>query len=196
MINFKSITVLLSLFLLFQVHNIHVLKIQLFKNSETLCADIDIQEVFDSKAHTTLTSGLPLRLILLAKIKDENKDEIANKQTEILIQYDVWDEIFSVTYPDRIERFRTMDSLKSDLNTIRNIPLASIQQLRADLSYDALLKIYLQNDSPESLIDSMDHAPNNSFSLITIIKFFFGRPEPRDHWYHSGAFKLSALKNR
>lgn len=197
MIYFTQIIFYVSLLLLFQVYNIEVTKIELYKRAETLQSDIYIQEVFDSKAHTALTSGLPLRLILLAKIKDDNNIQVSLSQTEILIQYDVWDEIFSITYPDRIERFRSLDSLKSDLKTLHNIPLAKLQKFQSGQHYTVLLKIHMQNDSPGSVIDSIDHGPSDkSFGLSSIIKFFFGTPEPKDHWFRSGKFVLNELKSR
>ena len=197
MIYLKQMIFFVSFILLFQAYDIRVKQIHLFKNAEMLHCDIDVQEALDTKSYSTLTSGLPLRIILVSKIIDSSEKQLSLTQTEIIIEYDVWDEIFSVKYTDRIERFRALDSLKSGLRTFRNISLSPLQQLSFNQSYEVLLKIHLQNDSPGSLIDSIDHDPaNKGFSLSAIIKFFFGSSEPRDHWYHSGNFTLNDLKSR
>ncbi len=197
MINIKYLIFSTTILLSFQVTNIEVTKIVLFKSDDALLSDLHLHDALDSKAHTTLTSGLPLRLILLTKIMDSANVQVSLAQIEILIQYDVWDEIFSITYPDRIERFRNPDSLKTGLRTLRNIRLAELQRIQPEQSYTALVKIHLQNDLRGSVIDSIDHGPSdNGFGLSSIIKFFFGSPEPKDHWYRSGKFVLNQLKSR
>lgn len=180
----------------FNSPGVEIKKITPYKDSDELKCDVFTNDIFDAGTRSTLMSGLTVHLIISMKLVDINKKQLLKNKSEIIVQYDVWDEVFFVHYDEKREQFRSLDSLERNSTILKRIRIIPLSQLPSEQEFYISMKIHVQIDHAGSLIDSID---NNSFSkkfgIGSIIKFFFGSSEPEDNWYHSEKFKLSELKS-
>ncbi|KAB2881396.1 DUF4390 domain-containing protein [bacterium] len=179
----------------FLIPGIEITQIIPYQDSNELKCDVVVNDLFNSKTHSVLLSGIPLHIVIPAKLRGVDKNQVMSNETEIILYYDVWDEMFTLKQSGIKEQIPNLDSLKNRLNLIRGIPVSKLPLLEKDQSFYISMKIHVYNERSGSLIDSISQASSNKkFSLGAIINFFFGKSEPDDHWYHSDKFKLSELK--
>lgn len=180
----------------YSVPPIEITKITPFKESGELRCDISIHSILDDKLQPTLLSGVPIRALLSIQLKNITLSQVYASEAEILIRYNVWDELFIIQYPERKEQFKSLDSLKKNISILKNIKIMSLAELSGDPELQIFLKIQAHTDQSEKFIDSLDRNISGSkFSIGRIIRFFFGSSESDTRWFHSDKFRLNELKN-
>lgn len=176
---------------------IEITQIIPFKDSGELKCDVLINDLFSNDTRSLLMSGIPIHLIISSKVLDNHKKQLSTNEAEIKIDYDVWNETFSVQYHNSHIQLHSFDSLRSTLRTIKAIPLASLARLNEVQTFYVFMNIRTYNDQSNQIIDSIVHeSANKKFSLGSIIRFFFGSSDGINNWYHSEKFSLSELPFR
>ena len=181
----------------FQTTGIVLTKLVLFKDSHSLYADIESNYAMDEKTRSTLVSGVPLQLNITVKLFDTEDIEKSKIHIDIDIHYDVWNEFYTLQYPDRLEKFSSLDSLKRALNNLKPVALFPLEQMQTDKEYYISMKLRMINATSGSVIDSINRSPSTTgFGLSTIIKFFFGSSDEKTQWHRSDKFLTDRLEKR
>jgi hypothetical protein len=190
---------IIMLFILFnfQTTGIALTKLVLFKDGHSMYADIESNYAMDEKTRSTLVSGVPLQLAITVKLFDASNTEKNRIQIYIDINYDVWNEMYTLQFPDRLEKFRSHDSLKRTLNSLKHVVLFPLEQMQTDTECYISMKLRMVNATSGSVIDSMDRSTSTTgFGLSAIIKFFFGSSDEETHWHRSDKFLIDRLEKR
>lgn len=192
----QTFTLMSVLLFYFAVASIDITKIIPIKDSDELKCNVFINDVFDSKNLSTLLSGLPVHIVIYVKLMDRNNNQVSRHQTEIIIQYDIWDEVFTIQYADNNEKYKSLDSVKKVMHSLQRISVTPLSQLNPEEDYRIFIRIHIQNEQSVSVMDSIDQdSSNKGLSLMTIIKFFFGGSATDKLWFHSDKFKLNELSS-
>ncbi|MBL7995546.1 DUF4390 domain-containing protein [bacterium] len=188
----------ITIFFLFNflIPRIEIIQIIPYQDSGELKCDVVINDLFNSKTHSVLFSGIPIHVVITAKLQRVESKEVLVNETKIILSYDVWNEEFTFEQSGIKEQIHNLDSLRNRLKTLRGIPISNLSLLTEDQRLYISMKIHVYNERSGSLIDSISQTSSNKkFTLGAVIKFFFGKSEPDDHWYHSGTFTLHELKS-
>lgn len=114
-------------------------------------ADIDFQ--FSDEAVEALDNGVPLTVIVEAKVEAENgwfwQRAVAERKLKYEVRYHPLAGLFSVVDLDSgiQERFATRRAATKMLGTLRNIEVVSEDRLRQDVSYVMAIRAHLNIES-------------------------------------------------
>jgi len=168
-----------------------------FKDSDELKCDVLINDLFNTKTQSVLMSGISIHLIVSARLLDNHRNQLSINESEVKIDYDVWNQMFLVHYLNSHAQFSSYDSLKADMRRLKAIVLSPLSQLNKDQDFYVLMNIRVYNDQSNRLIDSIDHeSSSKKFTLGSIIRFFFGSSGHPNDWFQSEKFNLNELPLR
>ncbi|MBT8495333.1 MAG: hypothetical protein KJO07_19960 [Deltaproteobacteria bacterium] len=113
-------------------------------------------ELVDRRSFQRLSSGLPTTVLLRGWVfRDGGQVPIAFTLASIRVVYDLWDEIYTVTFdgPDgkRVRRYRSRIDVLEALTRLRRFPIANLSDVKVGPNYRLGLVVEL-NPRPQALL--------------------------------------------
>lgn len=145
----------------------------------------------DVPSRETLESGLPSSIVLRYTLLDHDGEEIADAQTEIRIEPDLWEEVILLKTPLFDRRLSSIGELASELEQFGPLPvlplpnraLGNSMQLRVRLAVHPLARTQIRK--VHSLFGRSERQEGEdrrevSIGLGALVRFFLGREEGED----------------
>lgn len=181
--------------------------------NDSLKVRIAYQGLFQNEIRKTLLAGLPVLLDLDIRLTDSRQQSLVNMREVIQINYDVWEEFFSVSLPGKKSRkFSELASLQQWLAHFESRGLQALSGLSETDSYginvqtrlillsrkqNRQLNWWLQNgQQTEEDLPSRDRSTGFKLDLTKLVQIFVSRGNaPQEFVFQSSSkpFTLSEI---
>jgi hypothetical protein len=161
-----------------EVRSFRDVDMQLARQGEGLNASFRIEEVFTPRMKKRLSSGFTSRILLGVQVlAGKDKVPVAQALVAYTILYDIWEERFSVriqgTQGQQRLVLKSMEELVQACSQIRQLSLARLLDLPADLGLTLEVRIQVNPTSPEQMRKVREYLANpDGRSQVGGTKFF------------------------
>ncbi|MBN1165114.1 MAG: DUF4390 domain-containing protein [Candidatus Krumholzibacteriota bacterium] len=188
-----------------------ITEIDLCVKKGQLSCDVKTEGLFSERIVGTVRSGLPAVVELFFHLTETNKKTVKRGVFSCSLNYDVWDDIYSLSAEDSTRRFSTFEALRGAVEHLRSIALVPVEEILSDRSYIILLSVAvnpLQGTERRKIDgwirDKVSRQEEDSWheqvmSLNELISHFFTRDTDvtnRSEWFQSGPFELDLLPKK
>lgn len=189
-----------------------VVRLTPYSQNNQLKLDTAFENLFTEKTTGTILSGLPMNILITFKLMEERK-EFKKFQIPIKIEYDVWDEIFSVSFIHDKQTFKHIDSVQVYIQNLKSMDLCSIHELKPSKEYYVTAQVRIstisedqdknfwnwlnQNVQEKDLND--ESGKEYSFNINALVRFFLGvngNEDDKSPWFESQPFTINQLLSR
>jgi len=176
--------------------------------------DIGLQNFFGESIRKPLLAGLPLLLHAELIMADSDGEMVQQREMDIQISYNVWEEIFHLKFHNRASHsLETLDQVRNWLAKLPGIYLIPENKLKSDETYQIkvvsqatiltrqqsseLQKWMQESDQTEEDSPSQGRSTGFRLNLNQLIQMFFSRDKSHEAYQATGEslkFTLGELR--
>lgn len=113
---------------------------RVFTAGGTIACDVTSRALFPERVVRTIQSGLPATVELLYAVVS-GRDAVDGGLHVWRLQYDVWEDFYSVAGPDTTRRFASFDAMASMMEHLRGVPIVPLTRLKTEAAYAIRLSV-------------------------------------------------------
>jgi len=183
---------------------------EVYRARGLILSDLHCTRMISEHMAGTVQSGLPAVIELRYTLRDENDKSIAGGLNAYELQYDVWDDIYTVDHGDTTVSLRSFDDLGRFVRNLKRIAIVPLEDLNATMTYSIHFSISvhaLRSAQRDRIVGWVDDTVRNEageslheqmLNVNGLIHRFFKRDgsKPKQLWYTSPSFRPSTLPSR
>ena len=160
------------------------------RDGDLLACLVETRHLPGERIASSLKSGLPSAIEMALSLLDDRDRVVAENRVSFRIAYDLWEEIFRVDGAGTSERFSSLESLASHLESLPRLPVGRIDamesahrhRLRVGMELHAVAPRETERldswvagggEGPAGESDRSDDGREVSVSLGQVIRFFY-----------------------
>jgi hypothetical protein len=185
-----------------------IVRVRLYMDGGNLACDVTSTGIFSERIVGTVQSGLPAVIELFYQLMASNEGTVTRGVHSYSVQYDVWDDVYSITEGDSTLDLSTFEDMRRIVEHLRGVALIPAGEMLADMSYSVRLSLAVNpltgSDRKkitgwvrENLRSSQDDSwKEQVLNVNDLIAHFFSREKDspnRSDWYQSERFRPKRL---
>lgn len=184
-----------------------IVGIELYAERGYLMADITSRGLFSERITGTVESGLPAVVDLFYHLVGPGGSSVEGGVRSYSLEYDVWDDVYSVSGPDSIFHPPSLEAMRSLIEHMKSISLVPLEKMVPRRTYFIQMRIAVSplqgTDRREMEGWVMKNVESRGSSwhehvlnINELIERFFSRdddPEMRTEWFKSAGFEPQLL---
>lgn len=189
-----------------------ILEIEVYSRNGNLTCDITSSGVFSERIIGTVESGLPAVVQLFYHLMESSGRPVEEGVDSYLLEYDVWDDVYSVTGRDSTLYLPSLESMRSLIENMKSITVVPVEKMLSQRSYVVQVSVAVnplggadREEVTGYVMQSVSRRGSSwheqVFSVNDLIEHFFSGEEDsqmRSKWFKSEPFRphLLAVRDR
>ncbi|MFC1799382.1 hypothetical protein ACFL2Z_00510 [Candidatus Eisenbacteria bacterium] len=184
-----------------------IVDIDLHAEDGYLTADITARGLFSERITGTVQSGLPAVVELFYHLVGPGGSSLEGGVRSYSLQYDVWDDVYSVSGPDSTMMLPSLEAMRSIIEHMKSIPLFPVERMVPERTYFVQMSIAVsplqgtQREEMEGWVKQNVESRGSSWheqmlNINELIERFFSGDDDsgmRSEWFKSEDFKPRLL---
>lgn len=181
-------------------------------SGDSLTVSAEFKNLFSKKIIGTIQSGLPSIIEIQIKLLEEGKKQVVRKVMSKRIQFDIWEERYSISDKDSTEIYLDFEQVKQAGSRLQNELLGSRNLLIRNKDYTIEIQVgivpisagqankvsnWLENpNQTEEAVAADNRASGFRLNVNKLVSFFVSNKKGsqfRSRWYSSTPFKAVEL---
>jgi hypothetical protein len=170
---------------------VHIDGVETARNDSLLLCSLRTQGLPDPSSRATLESGLPSSIVLAFRVLDQSGDEVAQARTEVRIEPDLWEGIFTLRTPLAQRRAETLEQVEAALARLGPLPVYPLAALPPQSPLRLQVQMAIHPLAPREVErvralfgeDAVEEGGRREVSVGvgTLLRYFLGK-SPGENW--------------